>query len=259
MAEPQMPSWPGGCFVGSDSRIMMMGSCFSTEVGSRLLADGYHVVLNPFGILFNPASIASSIVRLENGTPFTEGDVIEREGSFVSFFHHGSFRRATPDEFLDNANASLARSMEDFNNADTVILTFGTAWVFRHLERDIIVSNCHKVPAREFRRERLSVQDMVGMISPIVARHTDKHWIFTVSPIRHMADGAHGNQLSKSTLLLAIDEVCRRHPDVTAYFPAFEMMVDELRDYSWYNTANLTHPSEEAVDEIYRRFTEKSR
>lgn len=237
---------------GKDTRILMMGSCFSTEVGRRLQEEGYDVVLNPFGILFNPASIARSLERLESRQPFTEADVISREGQFCSFHHHGSFRRETPEAFLLNANAALQAGADAFDAADTVVLTLGTAWVFRHLARNIIVSNCHKVPAREFSRERLSVDETVALLAPVVERHPEKRWILTVSPVRHLADGPHGNQVSKATLVLAAEELCERFPQV-CYFPSYEIMVEELRESRWY-AANGTHPSPEAVDLIAERF-----
>lgn len=230
----------------------MMGSCFSTEVGTLLAENGYHVIMNPFGILFNPASIASSLERMETGIPFTERDVIPREGQYVSFFHHGSFRRPSPEEFLENANTALARSVCDFKEADTVILTLGTAWVFRHIERGYIVSNCHKVPAREFSREILSVEEIAALLVPVISHHQDKRWIFTVSPIRHLADGAHGNQISKATLLLAVDALQKKFSCVE-YFPAYEIMMDDLRDHSYYIDGK-NHPSSEAVKIIYDRF-----
>lgn len=233
-------------------KFLMMGSCFSTEVGKRMQEDGYQVLLNPFGILFNPASICASLERLESVQPFREEDVIERDGQFCSFHHHGSFRRPTPEAFLADANASLYAAAQWFSAARTIVLTFGTAWVFRHLERNLIVSNCHKVPAREFRRERLTVSQTVAMLSPFVERHPEKEWILTVSPIRHMADGLHGNQVSKSTLILACDEMESRYPNVT-YFPSYEIMMDQLRDYRWY-ADNQTHPTDEAVDVIYGEF-----
>ena len=232
--------------------ILMMGSCFSTEVGSRLETAGYAVTRNPFGILFNPASIAASLERLENRTPFTAADVIPREGQFCSFHHHGSFRRPTPEEFLENANAALQAGADAFDAAQVVVLTLGTAWAFRHKERNLIVSNCHKVPAQEFSRERLSVNETVALLAPIVARHSNKRWILTVSPVRHLADGLHGNQVSKSTLILAADALVEQFPNVE-YFPAYEIMVEELRDERWW-AANGTHPAPEAVDLICDRF-----
>lgn len=241
----------------------MTGSCFSTEVGTLMKENGYDVVLNPFGILFNPASIASSLERLESGAEFTRDDVVRRVDdasrgvfSYVSFHHHGSAGRATPEEFLRDANAALRQASSDFREADTVILTLGTAWVFRHREKGFVVANCHKVPAREFDRVFLSEEEIVSLLSPVVGRHPDKRWIFTVSPVRHLADGAHANQLSKSTLLLAVDKLQRLYPDSTGYFPAYEIMLDDLRDRSWY-AADGVHPGPEAVRIIYNSFIEK--
>ncbi len=232
--------------------ILMMGSCFSTEVGQRLQEEGYDVTLNPFGILFNPASIARSLERLESREPFTAADVIPREGQFCSFHHHGSFRRPSPEAFLENANAALKAGADAFDAAHTVVLTLGTAWIFRHIERNLIVSNCHKVPAREFVRERLSVEETVALLAPVIARHADKRWILTVSPVRHLADGLHGNQVSKSTLILAADTLAERFPNVE-YFPSYEIMTGELRDWRWW-AANHTHPAPEAVEIICDRF-----
>lgn len=241
----------------------MTGSCFSTEVGTLMKENGYDVVLNPFGILFNPASIASSLERLESGAEFTRDDVVRRVDdasrgvfSYVSFHHHGSAGRATPEEFLRDANATLRQASAEFREADTVVLTLGTAWVFRHREKGFVVANCHKVPAREFDRVFLSEEDIVSLLSPVVGRHPDKRWIFTVSPVRHLADGAHANQLSKSTLLLAVDKLQRLYPDSTGYFPAYEIMLDDLRDRSWY-AADGVHPGPEAVRIIYNSFIEK--
>jgi len=239
--------------VQKSDKILMLGSCFSTEVGTILKEKGYNVTLNPFGILFNPASIASSLERLEDGREFTEDDVISRDGQYVSFFHHGSFRRPTPEEFLRNANVALADGCRAFREADCIILTLGTSWVFRHIAKDFIVSNCHKAPAREFRREFLPFDRTVSLLAPLVNRHRDKKWIFTVSPIRHLADGAHENQLSKSTLLLAVDALQKKFPEAVSYFEAYEIMMDELRDHSYYVDGG-NHPSPEAVRIIAERF-----
>lgn len=246
--------------VSKDNRIMMMGSCFSTEIGRRLLENGYKVSLNPFGILFNPSSIASSIERMDSGRPFTEEDVVERVDdarlglkSYVSFAHHGCFARSTKEEFLAGANESLRKAVEDFKEADTLILTFGTAWVFRHSSSGLVVSNCHKIPQKEFVRQKLEISDIVDLYRPLILRHRDKRWIFTVSPIRHKADGWHGNQLSKATLLLAIEQIQKEFADCCLYFPSYEIMIDELRDYRYYNEDG-SHPSEEAANLIFERF-----
>ena len=262
--------------VDKDCTVLSLGSCFSDEVGKKMSAEGLNVCCNPLGVLYNPASIASSLLRLAEGRPFTAEDVIPRDtnpvregrrrkavspehrpiapdgGGYVSFWHHGSFARKTPEEFLEHANAVLAAASETLRRARTVIITFGTAWVFRHLERDIIVSNCHKHPAWEFRRERLTVGDIVTLWAPILERFSDRHFILTVSPIRHLKDGLHGNQLSKAILLLAEDILVRTYSNVE-YFPSYEIVLDELRDRTWFE-ADGVHPTGAAVDIVWDHF-----
>ena len=202
--------------VTRDAGILSLGSCFSTEIGNKLAEEGYGICSNPFGVLYNPASIANSIDFLSQGRIFTEDDVIPRNTNpvasgykarpqpghrpiapdgegYVSFYHHGSFTRKSPEAFLLNANTSLAAASSAFRKAKWIMVTFGTAWIFRHLERDIIVSNCHKHPAWEFRRELLTVEDITDRWDDIVKTFPDKHFIFTVSPIRHRKDGMHGH------------------------------------------------------------------
>ena len=256
--------------------VLSLGSCFSAEMGRRMAASGMEVCCNPFGVLYNPASVASSLLRLADGRPFGPEDVIPRDtnpvregrprkavspehrpiapegGGYVSFWHHGSFARKSPEEFLNNANSALAEASSSFHKAGTVIITFGTAWVFRHIERDMIVSNCHKHPAWEFRRERLDVEDIVFLWSPILERFSDRHFILTVSPIRHLKDGLHGNQLSKATLLLAEDALVRMYPNAE-YFPSYEIILDELRDRIWFESDGA-HPTQAAIDVVWERF-----
>ncbi|MCF0177080.1 MAG: GSCFA domain-containing protein, partial [Bacteroidales bacterium] len=184
--------------------------------------------------------------------PFTAADVIVSDNFYTSFHHHSSFSRATEQEFLDNANAQLQMASDRFQKCDTVIVTLGTAHVFRHNKRDIIVSNCHKIPAQEFTRSRLSVDECTEYLESFVAAHPDKRWIFTVSPIRHLKDGAHGNQLSKATLLLAVDKICTKYSNAF-YFPAYEIMMDELRDYRFY-AEKMTHPTPQAIRYIFEKF-----
>lgn len=262
--------------IDKDSMTVSLGSCFSAEMGRRMEEAGWRMCVNPFGVLYNPVSVAASLLRLAEGRPFTSEDVVPRDtnpvregrqrktvspghrpvapdgGGYVSFMHHGSFARKTPEEFLDNANGALAEASAAFREARTVIVTFGTAWVFRHLERDMIVSNCHKHPAWEFRRERLTVEDITALWNPVIGRFPDKRFIFTVSPIRHLKDGLHGNQLSKAILLLAEDSLVRSHPNA-GYFPSYEIVLDELRDRSWF-APDGAHPSQAALDFVWKRF-----
>ena len=269
----EVKGWPER--VARDAGILSLGSCFSTEMGSRLAEEGYGICSNPFGVLYNPASIANSIDFLAHGRIFTDSDVVPRNTNpvraghtvgpqpghrpiapdgdgYVSFYHHGSFTRKSPEEFLLNANTSLAAASSAFRKAKWIMVTFGTSWVYRHIERDIIVSNCHKHPAWEFRRELLTVDDIVNRWSGIVKAYPDKRFVFTVSPIRHKKDGMHGNQISKAILLLAVEHLTGIFHN-TRYFPAYEIVLDELRDYAWYSDDQV-HPSKEAVNIVWKRF-----
>ena len=249
---------PCTCPISYDEKLLFIGSCFSDNVGKILSDYGFDVLVNPFGTLYNPASIRESILRLSECRLFTESDCI-RMGSgselVCSFSHHTSFARNTPEEFLENANDSLRLACEFFNKCDTVIVTLGTAWCFAREGRT--VSNCLKRDAREFVRERLSLERCTDLLCEIISlcamAPKPKKVIFTVSPIRHLADGANGNQLSKSTLLLGIDNAISGSNSRVCYFPAYEIMMDELRDYRFY-ADDMTHPSSLATSYIAERF-----
>jgi hypothetical protein len=185
----------------------------------------------------------------------TKEDCIEMgagAGLICSFYHHTSFARSTEEEFIRNANEALQQAREFFKGSNKVIITLGTSWCYRHLASDRIVSNCLKRPGGEFARERLSVGEVKEALSKIISICPDKEFIFTVSPIRHLRDGAHGNQISKASLLLGIEEVRAIFPK-TDYFPSYEIMMDELRDYRFY-AEDMFHPTSQAVDYIRERF-----
>ena len=264
----QTPVADEKCKVGIsyNDKIMMLGSCFTDNIGKQLLNFGFDVCVNPFGTLYNPASIFESVSRLIQGTPFTEDDCTQiGAGSerICSFHHHTSFARETSQEFLDNANQALNSASEFFKRCNKVIITLGTSWCYRHIATDHIVCNCLKHPAAEFTREFLSANQTEELLSTIIntckelasndPEFVEKQFIFTVSPIRHFKDGAHGNQLSKSALLLGSDSVIRAHQTYADYFPAYEIFMDELRDYRFY-AEDMCHPSAQAVEYIRERF-----
>lgn len=231
-------------------RIMVLGSCFADEIGQRLVDYGFQATFNPFGTLYNPVSISNAVARLASRMPFTTDDVVEMgagAGKVCSFSHHTSFARTDPPSFLENANARLAEAAEVWKEADRVLITLGTAWAFRWKETGETVANCLKRPAAEFTRYRLTVPQVSTLLSGLTARYPDKQFLFTVSPIRHLADGAHGNQLSKSTLLLGIEQTG------ALYFPAFEIVMDELRDYRFY-AEDMVHPSRQTAGYLWERF-----
>lgn len=237
----------------SDS-IIILGSCFADNIGQKMRNSGYDVCVNPFGTLYNPVSIANAAARLDSAVPFSGKDCVEMgagAGLFCSFSHHTSFARQDAAQFLEVANASLARASEKWRNAGIVMVTLGTAFCYRRVSDGEVVANCLKRPAGEFSKELLTAGNVSLLLENIVKRHPDKRFIFTVSPIRHMSDGAHSNQLSKSTLLLALEPLLNR-PNVE-YFPAYEIVLDELRDYRFY-ADDMTHPSDLAAGYIWDRF-----
>lgn len=239
-----------------DDKIMVMGSCFAENIGQKMAGLGFDVCVNPFGTLYNPVSVCNSLARLASGIPFHEGECVEMgagTGMICSFSHHTSFARKDAAGFLKHANASLAGAAQKLAAANRVLITLGTAWCHEHAATGEIVSNCLKRDAKEFRRRRLPVAEVSLMLRSMVSRFPGKGFIFTVSPIRHLKDGAHGNQLSKSTLLLAIDEIVAAFPDRCDYFPAYEIVMDELRDYRFY-AADMVHPSGQTVDWLWERF-----
>lgn len=258
MIKWQTPVAEGKCSVPlrAGDEIMVLGSCFADETGRRLAECGLDVCVNPFGTLYNPVSVCNSISRLQCGVPFTREDCVGMgagAGLVCSFSHHTSFARPTPEAFLEHANAALETASARWKSASKVLITLGTAWCWRHLPEGEIVSNCLKRPAGEFSRERLTVPQTAALLKSLVQRYPDKFFVFTVSPIRHLSDGAHGNQVSKSILLLALEEVCAAFPDRTAYFPAYEILLDELRDYRFY-AEDMVHPSLQAAEYVFGKF-----
>ena len=251
----QTPVADAKCNVGISykDKIMMLGSCFTDNIGAQLRNYGFDVCVNPFGTLYNPASVAASVRRMLSGEGFAEGDCVEigaGDMRICSFSHHTSFARASRGEFLENANRSLQEACEFFRECNKVIITLGTSWCYRHQEKGMIVSNCLKRNPNEFERMLLRADETARLLREVMELCPDKEFIFTVSPIRHFKDGAHGNQLSKAALLLGINEVMGQRCD---YFPSYEIMMDELRDYRFY-AEDMCHPSSQAVGYIGERF-----
>lgn len=242
--------------VSLNDKIVILGSCFADNMGQKMVDLGFDVCLNPFGTLYNPVSVCNSVARLTSGIPFSKDECVQMgagAGLVCSFSHHTSFARRTEDEFMQVANASLKEASLRWKAASKVIITLGTAWIYEYTRSGETVSNCLKIEAKEFTRRRLSVRETATLLINMIARHPEKEFMFTVSPIRHFKDGAHGNQISKSTLLLALDEVLAKFPERCEYFPAYEIVLDELRDYRFY-AADMIHPSDQAVDYLWSRF-----
>ncbi|MBP3517406.1 MAG: GSCFA domain-containing protein [Parabacteroides sp.] len=238
---------------------VLLGSCFAENIGKKLEENKFKTDLNPFGTLYNPSSIAEAIRMLLRPERFTGDDLFQHEGIYHSFSHHSRFSSSSETECLANINGRLFRSADALRESRRMILTFGTAWVYRLKSSGKVVSNCHKLPEKMFDRQLLTVEKIAtewkSLLLSLWEQNPDLKILFTVSPIRHWKDGAHGNQLSKATLLLAIDVLQKEFPERTAYFPAYEIMMDELREYRFY-ADDMLHPSPAAVEYIWERFTD---
>lgn len=242
--------------INHDEGIVMLGSCFVDNIGQRLERALFGVTVNPFGTLYNPLSIAAALRRLMEGRAFVAEELTEYRGMWHSFAHHSHFSSIDKDIALKKINDTFLRACLALQSARHLIVTFGTAYVFC-LKDGTIVANCHKLPADFFVRRLMSVEEIVAHWQPLISElktfSTSLDVTFTISPIRHLADGAHGNNVSKATLLLAVERLLEETG--CHYFPAYEIVLDDLRDYRFY-AADMTHPSEQAVDYIMERFAE---
>jgi hypothetical protein len=238
-------------------QILLIGSCFADNMGDRMSEYGFNVAVNPFGVLYNPLSVSSACRRMLNPEPFTEKDLFFHNGMYHSFAHHGRFSDISADKCLAGINEALHRAATHLQNSSRLIVTFGTAYVYLHKNSASAVSNCHKLPESDFVRERLTIDRITDEWSALLdeLRHVNPSLkiIFTVSPVRHRKDGAHLNQISKSVLLLAEQALAERYPEQILYFPAYELMMDELRDYRFY-AEDMIHPSSTAINYLWERF-----
>lgn len=252
---------------------LSLGSCFAENIAARMQRAKFPLVSNPFGVLYNPASIASAIELLAAGAEFDDSGLVRDGDLWSSFRFHGSFSSADPSEALARMNGSVAAGAEALRRAEYVLITFGTAWVYELSEefhRDFpptdaaggspfpeggVVANCHKFPSRYFHRRRMEVGEIEELYSRLIegGALVGKQVVLTVSPVRHMKDGAAANGVSKATLILAASHLAARYDNVE-YFPGYEIVNDELRDYRFY-AADMAHPSPVAVDYIWERFS----
>lgn len=235
-----------------NDKFISMGSCFSQAIGSRLAQGGINIDVIPLGILFNPMSIGNTILRMLDHKTFEVSDLYFEDSTQT---HHvlafdSRWQSLDRHELLTELNRTFVDKSRNVSNADCWLITFGTAWCFRHEPTDVIVGNCHKLPDAQFKRHLCSVDDIVCLWSNVLERAPKV--IFTVSPVRHLNDGLHGNTLSKSRLHLAVERLCASF-DNAEYFPAYEALVDDLRDYRFYSD-DLKHPSTMAEEYIFDIF-----
>jgi hypothetical protein len=250
---------PAKAKIALRQRLLCLGSCFAEHIGGRLRENCFGTCLNPTGILYNPASIVCALRRLWEGRPYDKSELFEHAGLWRSFDHHSRFASAEPEACLKLINDSLQEGHHCLRHCHWLMLTFGTAAAWFQPENPARpVANCHKLPQANFRRRMLAVPEIVesvqGLLETLSLALPQVQILLTVSPIRHLRSDAHENLVSKSRLVLAVDELSRRLENVH-YFPAYEIMMDDLRDYRFYER-DMVHPSEAARDYIWERFAQ---
>ena len=236
-------------------KVLLVGSCFSDNMGGKLEGAMIASLVNPMGTLFNPLSIADAVTRLIDATPVAGQELFMQQGVWNSYHFHSRYSMPDKQATLDRMNARIQRGHEWLSQCQLMTVTLGTAIVYRLRASGQVVANCHKVPQHEFTRAMASLDEVVDALDAMMTRlhafNPALRVIFTVSPIRHIADGLDANSLSKALLRVAIDQVVARHRDWADYFPAYEIMLDDLRDYRFY-TADMVHPSEVAIEYIWQ-------
>lgn len=244
--------------ISHKNKILILGSCFTQNIGEKLLSSKFDININPFGVLYNPLSISNSIKILLLNKKFAQKDIFIHKGIYSSFYHHSSFSSINAETCLNNINHRLEEGTQSIHSADILFITFGTSYVYELKESKQVVGNCHKLPANSFNRFRLNineiVEEWVNTINDLRKINPNIKIIFTVSPIRHVRDGLHDNQISKSTLLIAIEQI-KSELDNIEYFPAYEILIDDLRDYRFY-AEDMVHPNNTAISYIWEIFSQ---
>ncbi len=245
--------------IDYNSKIVSLGSCFAENMGEKFTYFKFQSNVNPFGIIFNPISIENSIRRAIDKTIFTEKDIFLHNDLWHSFEVHSELSHSDKEAFLINLNNTLELTRQQIVDSTHIIITLGTAWVYKSNESDSIVANCHKVPQKQFTKELLSVETIQKSLNHIIdlvaSVNKEANVLFTVSPVRHIKDGFVENNVSKAHLMSAIYNVVSNQPSKVNHFPSYEIMMDELRDYRFYNQ-DMLHPNQVAIDYIWKRFSE---
>jgi GSCFA family len=243
--------------ISYNDPVMFIGSCFASSIGSQMEMGRMQVMINPAGAVFNPVSVCNTIDTITSGKEFVQDDLYYHDGTYLSFYHYTDFSSDDPVKVLGKINNKSKEALAFLKNARFLFITLGTARVYRWKKTGLIVSNCHKIPSDHFEPELLTVNEVVDLWAKQLDRlHSlfpQLKVVFTISPVRHWKDGAHGNQVSKSVLFLAVEELLN-HPVSPQYFPAYEMVMDDLRDYRFYND-DMLHPSITAINYIWDAFS----
>lgn len=237
---------------------LMIGSCFADEVGNIMHSDLFDVMVNPHGVIFNPVSISKLLHDYATNHHYKEKDLLFHSGLFMSLKHHGKFRGKNAKQLIDDLNEITTKASTQLMHSDVLIITLGSAWIYELIDNKEIVANCHKLPASYFTKRLLTIDEVVDALFPILntSVFNSKKILFTVSPVRYIKDGLHENNLSKSTLHLAIHKLIGLLSNAE-YFPSYEIVIDELRDYRFFKE-DFIHPNDIAIKYVYERFCESA-
>lgn len=252
--EIQIPSSPNK--IDHSQKVYFTGSCFSENIAGKFKYFGFNVLSNSHGIIYNPVSIENSIIDLTTNKPYIHEDLHQYNGKYFSYAHHGVFSDQDPEQVLSNINETIALHKEHLGSASFVFITFGTAWVYTESLENILVANCHKIPGSHFKKRLLSQSEIGSSIQTMIARiravNSSAKIVFTVSPVKHLKDGFNENHLSKALLHVCIHSYLDEN---VLYFPAYEIMNDDLRDYRFWKD-DMMHPNELAIEYIWEKFAE---
>nr|WP_276169199.1 GSCFA domain-containing protein [Zobellia alginiliquefaciens] len=257
--QTQIPLQKAQNQIDYDSRLVLLGSCFSENIGQKFRYYKFRELQNPFGILFHPLAIANLVSRAVLGKVYTEDDVFFFNERWQCYDAHSDLSAVSKDSLLNALNQGIEQTANHLKQATHICITLGTAWVYRHAETDAVVANCHKVPQKQFSKELMRIEEIVASLNSIMASvqslNPNAQFIFTVSPVRHLKDGFVENQRSKAHLVAAVHEVVSASTLKADYFPSYEIQMDELRDYRFYKE-DMVHPNALAVNYIWKKFVE---
>jgi len=255
----QVPIFKNTNPIDYNSKLISIGSCFAENMADKFDYFKFQNITNPFGIIFNPVSIERIIERVVKQELFTEKDVFFHNERWHCYEVHSDLSNSDREELLESLNKAIEVTSQYLIESSHIIITYGTSWIYRNIESEQIVANCHKVPQKQFSKELLSVnvihKSIQNTINLIQVLNPDINFIFTISPVRHTKDGFTENQLSKSHLFTSLHSIINDQLSAINYFPSYEIMMDELRDYRFY-ADDMLHPNQVAIDYIWQRFIE---
>lgn len=244
--------------ISHSDKLVSIGSCFSENIGRKFSEYKFSVNINPFGQQYNPYSLANAINRLLSGKPYTKEDLVYHDELYHSFDHHGSFSRSSEEETLTLINENLKQASRDLRNASILFLTFGTSHVFSLKNQEKVVSNCHKLSGNHFTKRLMPPNEIAEVLANTLSKlktvNSKLQTVLTVSPVRYFAFGHHENTVSKAHLFSAIHQM-QQNDSSLYYFPAYELVMDDLRDYRFFSE-DMLHPNYQATDYVWQRLTE---